>query len=77
MGTCNIDGTGDTDIKTTAQLSPKNYVASSEIWIAMIHKNFAATAKLCKHCREASKNLKHEKDKEDVAENYVTREPKK
>ena len=41
-----------------------------------MHRNIAATAKYCKNCEEAGKNLKPDNPKNDLGETYVPKEPK-
>ena len=53
----------------------KMYAASKDIWIPMMHRNFAATAKLCKHCLETVENLKPDMAKGGIGEIYVQKEP--
>ena len=39
------------------RLHHKNFAAAKDVWIPLMHRNLAATAKYCKICLEAGKNL--------------------
>ena len=36
----------------------KMFLTARDVWIPLMHRNLSATARYCKHCLEASKNLK-------------------
>ena len=48
---------------------------AKDVWIPLMHRNLAATAKYCKSCLEAGKNLKPDIPKNDMGNTYVPREP--
>ena len=51
------------------------FAAAKDVWIPLIHRNITATAKYCKNCLEAAKNLKPDIPKSDMGETYVSKEP--
>ena len=53
----------------------KMFAAAKNVWIPLMHRNIAATAKYCKSCLEAGKNLKPDIPKSDMGETYVPKEP--
>ena len=53
----------------------KRFAAAKDVWIPLMQGNLAATAKFCKSCLEAGKNLKPDIPKNDMGETYVPREP--
>ena len=53
----------------------KMFAAAKDVWIPLMHRNIAATAKYCKSCLEAGKNLKPDIPKSDMGETYVPKEP--
>ena len=53
----------------------KMLVAAKDVWISLRHRNLAATAKYCKSCLEAGKNLKPHIPKNDMGNTYVPKEP--
>ena len=46
-----------------------------DVWIPLMHRNIAATAKYCKSCLETGKNLKPDIPKNDMGETYNPKEP--
>ena len=53
----------------------KMFAAAKDVWIPLMHRNIAATAKYCKSCLQAGKNLKPDNPKSDMGETYVSKEP--
>ena len=53
----------------------KIFAAAKDVWIPLMHRNLAATAKYCKSCLEAGKHLKPDIPKNDMGDTYVPREP--
>ena len=53
----------------------KMITAAKDVWIPLMHRNLAATAKYCKSCLEAGKNLKPDIPKSEMGEMYVPKEP--
>ena len=53
----------------------KMFAAAKDVWIPFNHRNIAATAKHCKSCVEAGKNLKPDIPKSDMGDTYVPKEP--
>ena len=53
----------------------KMFAAAKDVWIPLMHRNIAATAKYCKSCLESGKNLKPDIPKNDMGETYVPKEP--
>ena len=53
----------------------KMFAAAKDVWIPLMHRNIAATAKYCKSCLEAGKNLKPDIPKNDIGETYNPKEP--
>ena len=53
----------------------KMFAAAKDVWIPLMHRNIAATAKYCQSCLEAGKNLKPDIPKSDMGETYVPKEP--
>ena len=53
----------------------KMFAAAKDVWIPLMHRNIAATAKYCKSCLEAGKNFKPDIPKSDMGETYVSKEP--
>ena len=53
----------------------KMFAAAKDVWIHLLHRKIAATAKYCKSCLEAGKNLKPDIPKSDIGETYVPKEP--
>ena len=53
----------------------KMFAAGKDVWIPLMHRNIAATAKYCKSCVEAGKNLKPDIPKSDMGDTYVPKEP--
>ena len=53
----------------------KMFWAAKDVWIPLMHRNFTATAKYCKSCLEAGRNLKLDIPKNDMGDTYVPREP--
>ena len=51
------------------------YAAFKDIWMLMMHRNLAATAKFCKQYLEAGKNLKSDIAKGNLGKTYVSTEP--
>ena len=47
----------------------KMFAAAKDVWIPLMHRNIAATAKYCKSCLEAGKNLKLDIPKSDMGGN--------
>ena len=52
----------------------KKFAAANDVWIPLMHRNLAATAKYCKSCLGAAKNLKPDIAKNDMGDTYVPRE---
>ena len=52
------------------------FAAAKNVRITLMHRNLAATAKYCKNCLEAGKNLKPDIPKNDMGDTYLPREPK-
>ena len=50
------------------------FAAAKDVWIPLMHRNIAATAKYCKRCLEAGKNLKPDMPN-DMGETYDPKEP--
>ena len=48
----------------------KMFAAAKDVWIPLMHRNIATTAKYCKSCLEAGKNLKPHIPKNDMGETY-------
>ena len=46
----------------------KMFAAAKDVWIPLKHRNIAATAKYCKSCLEAGKNLKLDIPKSDMGD---------
>ena len=44
----------------------KTFAAAKDVWIPLMHRNIAATAKYCKGCLEAGENLKPDIPKSDM-----------
>ena len=53
----------------------KMFAAAKDVWIPLMHRNSAATAKYCKSCVEAGKNLQPDIPKSDMRDTYVPKEP--
>ena len=53
----------------------KIFAAVKDVWIPLMLRNIAATAKYCKSCLEVGKNLKPDIPKSDMGETYVSKEP--
>ena len=53
----------------------KMFAAAKDVWIPLMHRNIAATAKYCKSCLDAGKNPKPDIPKSDMGETYVPKEP--
>ena len=53
----------------------KIFAAAKDVWIPLMHRNLAATAKYCESCLEAGKNLKTDIPKNNMGDTYVPREP--
>ena len=53
----------------------KMFAAMKDVWIPLKHRILAATAKYCKSCLKAGKNLKPDIPKSDMGKTYVPREP--
>ena len=53
----------------------KMFAAAKDIWIPLMHRNLAVTAKYCESCLEAGKNLKPDIPKNDMGDTYVPRVP--
>ena len=53
----------------------KMYTASKDIWLPMMHRNSASSAKFCKDCLEARKNLEPDIARANLEKTYVTTEP--
>ena len=53
----------------------KMFASAKDVWIPLMHRNFAATAKYCKNCLVAGKNLKTDIQKNDMGDTFVPREP--
>ena len=53
----------------------KFFAAAKDVWIPLMHRNIAATAKYCKSCLEAGKNLKPDIPKSGIGVTYVPKEP--
>ena len=51
------------------------FAAAKDVWIPLMHQNIAATAKYCKSCLEAGKNLKPDIPKSDIGVTYMPKEP--
>ena len=51
----------------------KTFVAAKDVWIPLMHRNLAITAKYCKSCLEAGKNLKLDIPIKDMGDTYVPR----
>ena len=51
------------------------FAAANDVWIHLMQRNIAATAKYCKSCLEAGKNLEPGFPKSDMGETYVPKEP--
>ena len=49
----------------------KMFAAAKDVWIPLMHRNLAATAKFCKSCLETGKNLKPDIRKNDMGDTYV------
>ena len=52
----------------------KMFAAANDVWIPLMHRDLAATAKYCKSCLGAAKNLKPDIAKNDMGDTYVPRE---
>ena len=53
----------------------KMLAAAKEVWIPLMHRNRAATAKYCESCLEVGKNHKPDIPRSDMGKTYVPREP--
>ena len=52
----------------------KMFAAANNIWNPLMPRNLAATAKYCRSCLEAGKNLKPDTPKNDMGNTYIPRE---
>ena len=53
----------------------KTFAAAKDVWIPLMQRNIAATAKFCKSCLKAGKNLKPAIPKNDMGDTNVPKEP--
>ena len=51
------------------------FAAAKDVSVPLMHLNFSATAKFCKHCQEARKSLKPDIPKHDMGRTYKPKEP--
>ena len=53
----------------------KIIATAKDVWVPLMHRNIATTAKYYKSCLEAGKNFKPDIPKNDMGDTYVPREP--
>ena len=53
----------------------KMFAAAKDVWIPLMHRNIVATAKYCRSCVEAGKNLNSDIPKSDMGDTYGPKEP--